>query len=203
MAPMLFTGSISPPPRPANKGHATHLRSYFMNALRPLSPQIPDPERPSDQPAVRAVRERFCEDLVRRGLRGMWNHGWVIRLEYPVMEDAEQRAAGLERSVFDSEEVTLDASARVARFRERTIRFTPVEFRLLEALLDAAGQFLTREQLLSAVWGAEEPRSNIVDAYICRLRRKLGEGSVQTLHGVGYRMAAPGGLRREERTRRG
>jgi DNA-binding response OmpR family regulator len=122
--------------------------------------------------------------------------------ESQVMEDAEQRAAGgLEGWVFDSEEVTLDASARVARFRERTIRFTPVEFRLLEALLlHAPGQFLTREQLLSIVWGADEPRSNIVDAYVCRLRRKLGEGSIQTLHGVGYRMAVRGGLRREERS---
>jgi DNA-binding response OmpR family regulator len=108
----------------------------------------------------------------------------------PVRDDQEPLAADRgQGSPEEGAEVTLDATARVARIGDRTVHLTPVEFRLLEVLLRAAGQVLTREQLLAAVWGSEaEPRSNIVDAYVCRLRRKLGNGSVQTLHGVGYRV---------------
>jgi DNA-binding response OmpR family regulator len=104
------------------------------------------------------------------------------------MDDSQLVARGGGESVLEGSEVTLDASARIARVGDRAIRLTPVEFRLLEALLRGAGQVLTRQQLHSAVWGDETgPQSNIVDAYVCRLRRKLGEGSVQTLHGIGYR----------------
>jgi DNA-binding response OmpR family regulator len=108
----------------------------------------------------------------------------------PVRDDSQPLVGRSgEGSVPGSPRVTLNAGARTAHVGDRTVRLTPVEFRLLEELLRGAGQILTREQLLSAVWGNEaEPRSNIVDAYVCRLRRKLGEGSVQTLHGVGYRL---------------
>ena len=51
-------------------------------------------------------------------------------------------------------------------------------------------QVLSREQLLDRVWGlAHDPGSNVVDVYIGYLRRKLGTGSIQTVRGIGYRLA--------------
>lgn len=48
---------------------------------------------------------------------------------------------------------------------------------------------LTREQLLSRVWGYDfDPGSNVVDVYVGYLRRKLGPGYLVTVRGMGYRL---------------
>jgi DNA-binding response OmpR family regulator len=50
---------------------------------------------------------------------------------------------------------------------------------------------LSREQLLSHVWGYDfDPSSNVVDVYVRYLRRKLGTSVIQTVRGMGYRLAA-------------
>lgn len=64
------------------------------------------------------------------------------------------------------------------------------EFLLAETLLRHPGQVLSREQLLDRVWGlAHDPGSNVVDVYIGYLRRKLGTNLIQTVRGIGYRLA--------------
>ncbi|MGH2688716.1 MAG: winged helix-turn-helix domain-containing protein, partial [Actinomycetota bacterium] len=51
-------------------------------------------------------------------------------------------------------------------------------------------QVLSREQLLSHVWGYDfDPESNIVDVYVRYLRKKLGDGAIETVRGMGYRLA--------------
>jgi DNA-binding response OmpR family regulator len=48
---------------------------------------------------------------------------------------------------------------------------------------------LSREQLLSRVWGYDfDPESNIVDVYVGYLRKKLGNDLIETSRGVGYRL---------------
>jgi DNA-binding response OmpR family regulator len=65
------------------------------------------------------------------------------------------------------------------------------EFSLAATLMEHAGQVLSREQLLSRVWGYDfDPASNVVDVYVGYLRKKLGEGSIETLRGMGYRFVA-------------
>ena len=50
---------------------------------------------------------------------------------------------------------------------------------------------LSREQLLARVWGYDyDPGSNVVDVYVGYLRRKLGQGRLETVRGVGYRFKA-------------
>jgi DNA-binding response OmpR family regulator len=62
---------------------------------------------------------------------------------------------------------------------------------MLEVLIRHAGQVLSREQLLSHVWGYDyDPGSNVVDVYVGYLRRKLGAGSIETVRGMGYRLVA-------------
>jgi DNA-binding response OmpR family regulator len=65
------------------------------------------------------------------------------------------------------------------------------EFRLAEMFLRNLGHALSREQLLSQVWGYDfDPGSNIVDVYVGYLRKKLGADRITTVRGVGYRFGA-------------
>ena len=60
---------------------------------------------------------------------------------------------------------------------------------MLEVLIRHAGQVLSREQLLSHVWGYDyDPGSNVVDVYVGYLRKKLGSGAIETVRGMGYRL---------------
>ncbi|CAM5716522.1 hypothetical protein SVIOM342S_01448 [Streptomyces violaceorubidus] len=63
---------------------------------------------------------------------------------------------------------------------------TAREFVLLELFLRHPGQVLSREQILSHVWGYDfDPGSNIVDVYVRALRKKLGAQQVETVRGMG------------------
>lgn len=63
------------------------------------------------------------------------------------------------------------------------------EFALAEEFLRHPGQVLSREQLLSRVWGYDfDPASNVVDVYVRYLRNKLGSDRIQTVRGMGYRL---------------
>jgi two-component system, OmpR family, copper resistance phosphate regulon response regulator CusR len=87
--------------------------------------------------------------------------------------------------------VTLDLRTRRADVDGRSVELTAREFVLLEVLLRHPGQVLSREQLLSHVWGYDfEPASNVVEVYIGYLRRKLGKEHIVTLRGMGYAVAA-------------
>ena len=85
----------------------------------------------------------------------------------------------------------LDLRSRRASVGERVVELTAREFALLETMLRHAGQVLSREQLLSHVWGYDfDPGSNVVDVYVRYLRRKLGDGVIETVRGMGYRLRA-------------
>jgi DNA-binding response OmpR family regulator len=100
-------------------------------------------------------------------------------------------AAG-ELTVLRAGDVTLDLRTRRATVGERTVELTAREFALAETFLRHADQVLTRQQLLSHVWGYDfDPESNVVDVYVRYLRRKLGDGVIETVRGVGYRLLAP------------
>lgn len=96
-----------------------------------------------------------------------------------------------EVTVLRSGPLTLDLRTRRARSGERTVDLTAREFVLLELFLRHPGQVLSREQILSHVWGYDfDPGSNIVDVYVRSLRKKLGAERVETVRGVGYRLPA-------------
>ena len=85
--------------------------------------------------------------------------------------------------------IELDLRSRSAGTGGETIELTSREFVMLETLMRHAGQVLTREQLLSHVWGYDhDPGSNVVDVYIGYLRRKLGDDAIETMRGMGYRL---------------
>ncbi len=83
----------------------------------------------------------------------------------------------------------LDLAARTARLHGETFRLTSRQFELLEALVRRAGEVVSRPELLERVWGIEfDPRSNVVDVYVGMLRRRLGQGVIETMRGEGYRL---------------
>jgi two-component system, OmpR family, copper resistance phosphate regulon response regulator CusR len=88
-------------------------------------------------------------------------------------------------------ELTLDAIRRVADSGEGPVPLADREFLLLRELMTNAGSVVSKERLLSAVWGYHfDPGSNVVDVYVRRLRTKLGQRSITTVRGVGYRVDA-------------
>jgi len=92
-----------------------------------------------------------------------------------------------ERTVLEAGGVILDLRTRRASVDGASIELSAREFTMLEVFLRHPGQVLSREQLLSHVWGYDhDPGSNVVDVYVGYLRRKLGKERIATVRGMGY-----------------
>jgi len=87
--------------------------------------------------------------------------------------------------------IVLDEEAREVTLYGEPVTLTRLEFDLLRLFMQQPGKALSRERILSRVWGSsEDPMTNVVDVYVRRLRKKLahsGESLIETLRGVGYR----------------
>lgn len=85
--------------------------------------------------------------------------------------------------------IELDLRTRRIAVDGRQVDLSAREFALAEELLRHAGQVLSREQLLSRVWGYDfDPGSNVVDVYVRYLRAKVGADRIETVRGMGYRL---------------
>lgn len=88
-------------------------------------------------------------------------------------------------------DLALDLRTRRAYVGERSVDLSTREFALAEVFCRHPDQVLTREQLLSHVWGFDfDPGSNVVDVYVRYLRRKIGADRIETIRGTGYRLRA-------------
>jgi len=86
-------------------------------------------------------------------------------------------------------DLSVDIAGRRVERAGKAVELTGKEFLLLETFLAHQGQILSRQQLLSHVWGYDfDPGSNIVDVYVRYLRKKLGPDVISTVRGVGYRL---------------
>jgi two-component system, OmpR family, response regulator QseB len=87
--------------------------------------------------------------------------------------------------------VVLDPRTRRVAADGSTLELSAREFTMLQTFMQHPGQVLSREQLLSHVWGYDhDPGSNVVDVYVGYLRRKVGQQRIQTVRGAGYRFEA-------------
>jgi DNA-binding response OmpR family regulator len=94
-----------------------------------------------------------------------------------------------EAAVLKAGELTLDLRTRRARIADREVELSARQFALTELLLRHPGEVLSREEILSHVWGIDDdPGSNVVDVYIRYLRQKLGAELIETVRGMGYRL---------------
>jgi two-component system, OmpR family, copper resistance phosphate regulon response regulator CusR len=87
-------------------------------------------------------------------------------------------------------DLVLDLARRQARIGPDAIDLSDREFRLLHHLVKHVGEVVTRDSILSAVWDCHfDPRSNVVDVCMRRLRRKLGgQAPIETVRHAGYRL---------------
>lgn len=88
-------------------------------------------------------------------------------------------------------ELTLDPSTREVRRRNREIKLTATEYRLLELLMRHPGRGVSRSAILTAVWGlGEDIEENTLDAFVSLLRSKVNRKSerqlIHTIRGFGY-----------------
>jgi len=86
----------------------------------------------------------------------------------------------------------LDLARRQALLDGAPVALTEREFRLLHNLLEHAGEVVSRERLLADIWGYDfDPRSNVVEVCMRRVRKKLGPNApIETVRNAGYRLTA-------------
>ncbi|WP_328523155.1 response regulator transcription factor [Kribbella sp. NBC_00359] len=101
------------------------------------------------------------------------------------------RRGGVERpTVLEAGELRMDPAARRAWRGEAELVLTARELSLLEFLIRRQGEVVSKRMILDHVWDYDfEGDPNIVEVYVRRLRTKLGERSIVTLRGAGYRLA--------------
>ena len=98
-------------------------------------------------------------------------------------------ASRVVESILSVEGLQLDLRSRRAIVDDRQVELSAREFALAEELMRNPDRVLSREQLLSRVWGFDfDPGSNVVDVYIGYLRAKLGAEHIETVRGMGYRL---------------
>jgi len=86
--------------------------------------------------------------------------------------------------------ISLDVSNYRVSVKDDVIETSPTEFKLLHYLMENMGRVLTREQILSAVWGLDFATDGaVLDTYISYLRKKIGDNAnIRTVRGVGYQI---------------
>ncbi|MFD1815865.1 response regulator transcription factor [Rhodococcus gannanensis] len=109
-----------------------------------------------------------------------------------------RRAAPARPAVLTAGSLTVDPAAHVARRDDTQLTLTPREFGVLEYLMRRKGEVVTKAEILRAVWDVNyHGDENVVEVYISYLRRRIdtpfGCRAIETIRGVGYRLAADGG----------
>lgn len=110
------------------------------------------------------------------------------------LRHAANRITGTTEQAFEVGELSVDLLHREVSIRGEPVHLTPIEFRLLSALIAKAGQVVTHAELLKAGWGpGKVDQQHYVRIYMTGLRRKLETDPAQpryllTEMGVGYRL---------------
>ncbi len=104
---------------------------------------------------------------------------------------ARRPLLGAPQTKLSAGDIEMDLIARTVKRGGREIDLQQREFQLLEYFLRHVGRVVTRKMLLEQVWGYDfDPRTNIVETHVSRLRAKLDEdfrsGALQTVRGAGY-----------------
>lgn len=102
---------------------------------------------------------------------------------------ALRRHASKETGTLVLGDLTVDRDAARVTLSGKPLALNPKEFKLLLYLIDNRGRLLTRDAILTAVWGYDAGETRTVDNHVARLRRAGVEGIV-TVHGLGYKFEA-------------
>jgi two-component system alkaline phosphatase synthesis response regulator PhoP len=90
--------------------------------------------------------------------------------------------------VIELDGLVINTKNHTVKIDEQEIPMTPKEFDLLVFLIRNNDQVFSRDKLLSEIWGYEfSGDTRTVDVHVRRLRKKIGEGLIKTVRGVGYK----------------
>ncbi|MCS0499443.1 response regulator transcription factor [Protaetiibacter mangrovi] len=112
----------------------------------------------------------------------------LARVRVRLQDARQQQAQPAAAQTLDCGRVSLDLRTRRITSEAGTFDLSAREYALAEEFMRNPEQVLSREQLLSRVWGLDfDPGSNVVDVYVRYLRRKIGADHLKTVRGMGYR----------------
>lgn len=97
-----------------------------------------------------------------------------------------RRSYGFENEMIEIRGLSLHVPTRRVTVSARNVELTASEYTLLETLLLRTDRVITRRFLEERIFGAKENMSNSLDVHMGNLRRKIGDGYVRTVRGVGY-----------------
>lgn len=101
-----------------------------------------------------------------------------------------RRSGGQKATVLDVGPLRVDLRQMRVSLDGRPLKITPLEYRLLNYLLHNRGRVITQEELAENIYFRDqEPDSNAIEVLVGRLRRKVGEGVIETRRGFGYIIA--------------
>lgn len=101
-----------------------------------------------------------------------------------------RRSAGRTETLLRSGALVLNPSASTVEKDAKPVPMTAKEFRTLKLLMERAGKFVTKGDIEYVLYSADDvAESNTVEVTIYNLRKKLGSDMIQTVRGVGYRIA--------------
>ena len=113
----------------------------------------------------------------------------LARIRLRLRDSASASQSSTAATTLSYGNLSLDYRTRQITVDGRVVDLSAREFTLAEMFLRNPRQVLSREQLLSAVWGMDfDPGSNVVDVYMSYLRSKLGKECFETVRGMGYRL---------------
>lgn len=116
----------------------------------------------------------------------------VAELRARVRALGRRRSGGLAATVYTFGLLRLDAARRLATHDGADVTLTAREWQVLEALISASGRVVTRDRLLEELWGEiTEASGKSLEVLIGRIRRKVGEGTIRTVRGIGYALEIP------------
>lgn len=103
-----------------------------------------------------------------------------------------RRAEATTGPTLDRGGIVIDPAGRTVRSDGEEVHLTPTEFDLVRVLAEAGSSVLTREQMLAMVWGYRDGSgARTVDSHVRSVRRKLGDDTIRTVHGIGYAFGDP------------
>ena len=103
-----------------------------------------------------------------------------------------RRAEGRASALLEWNGLRLDPSRMSGEMDGRELRFSRREFAVLRALIESPGVIVEKDRLEERLYGWQEGvESNAVEVHVHKLRAKLGAGFIETVRGVGYRLAEP------------
>jgi DNA-binding response OmpR family regulator len=100
-----------------------------------------------------------------------------------------RRPKGEGSAILKSGHLSLDTVAKLVTVGRKQVHLTTKEFKLVEYLLVHKGKVISKDQLLDHVWSDEDRvQHNTVETFIANVRKKIGDGSIETIRGYGYKV---------------